>query len=628
MTALGYEDASELVGRPSHETIHYKRPDGSHFPAEECAMLLPRITGERIHAEDWFVRRDGSMLPVEYWSASIETPSGRGAVVAFVSVAERRRVERALRERDIAEARNAELRESESRHRATLEAAFDAIVSTDREGRVTYFNTAARHTFGYTPDESLGREIVTLIVPPRLRERHRQWWSRRLLAEDPKVLGRQIKAVAMHSDGSELPVEFSIARVIIPGPTRYTAYFRDITERQRSEQELLAARHRHELVAAEQAALRRVATLIARGASPRAVFDAVCEETGHLIAASNVNLAQFTPDGFNLTVAGWSLRETHVPTGTRLPLDGETVNVVIQRTRAPARVDSYEAVSEELAEVIRRRGIKSEVGAPVVVDGSVWGALIAGSDQEEHLPAGSESRLARFAELIATAISNATAHGELIAARRRVIEAADAARQRVTRDLHDGAQQQLVTTVINLQLAKQHWSSTPERAKELLDLALQDATRAIEGLRELAAGIHPAILTDRGLAAAMDALAARFPIPIELDVPDLRLPGSVEASLYFLCSEALTNVVKHARAHSASVRIALERDRCVVEIRDDGIGRAKPSLGSSGLIGLQDRIGALTGALTINSPPGAGTTLRASVPCYPTRPPDEAVVSA
>ena len=195
-----------------------------------------------------------------------------------------------------------------------------------------------------------------------------------------------------------------------------------------------------------------------------------------------------------------------------------------------------------------------------------------------------------------------------------MVTAFDAARQRVTRDLHDGAQQQLVSTIINLQLAQQDSSSEPARARESLDRALRDARSGLDGLREIAAGIHPAILTHRGLAAALEALADRLPIPVHLDITDRRLRGPIEASIYFFCSEALTNVVKHAHASSAWVRVALEEDRCTIEVGDDGIGGAEPRLETSGLIGLRDRIGALKGAMHISSPASSGTTLRAWIP--------------
>jgi signal transduction histidine kinase len=197
------------------------------------------------------------------------------------------------------------------------------------------------------------------------------------------------------------------------------------------------------------------------------------------------------------------------------------------------------------------------------------------------------------------------AQRELVASRARLVAASDTARRRVTRDLHDGAQQRLVTTVINLQLAEQKWESAPQRAKELLGLALRDARRGIEDLRDIVAGIHPAILTQRGLAAAIDALAARLPIPVLLDVPDRRLPAP------------LTNVVKHAHATSAWVRVDVDNYRCHVEVRDDGIGGARPRSEASGLNGLCDRIGALNGTVDITSPATGGTVLRASIPLPP-----------
>ena len=312
VAALGYDDLSELEGKPSHETIHYQHPDGSHFPVEECPMLLPHQTGETVHSdEDWFFRRNGTMFPVSYWSAPINTPQGRGAVVAFTDIEAQRKVERAVRERDIAEARAAEAR----------------------------------------------------------------------------------------------------------------------------------------------------------------------------------------------------------------------------------------------------------------------------------------------------------------AAQRRTIEAGYAARRQVTRDLHDGAQQQFVNVVINLQLAQQKWESEPERARELLDASAQQAKTGIEELRELAAGIHPPLLTTRGLPAAVESLADRLPIVVDpLDIPAQRFAPAIEACVYCLISEALTNVVKHARAASAGVRIAVVGGRLAVEVSDDGMGISHGAPRGHGLAGLADRVAALDGTLKVNSDPPAGTTLRVQIP--------------
>jgi PAS domain S-box-containing protein len=362
----------------------------------------------------------------------------------------------------------------------------------------------------------------------------------------------------------------------------------------------------------EQAALRRIATLVAQGAEAQMVFDAVCHETGRLFGATSVNLAHFTEDGFNLTMAGWSLRGVHVPTSTLLPLDGDAINALVRATAAPGRYDSYEHAEGELTARLRRLGIRSEVGAPVVVDGRVWGALIAGTDEPQPLPTGTEDRLAGFAELTATAVSNATARSELLASRARIVEAADEQRRRVVRDLHDGAQQRLIHAVMTLQLAHAHDDAPPELSRLVAD-ALEDTRGAIEELRELAHGLHPAILTHRGLAAAVDALADRAPLPVHIDIPEERYPAFVESAAYFIAAEALTNVAKYANASTASVTATSSAGSLRLTINDDGTGGAVPSPGS-GLSGLRDRVSALEGTLTIDSPPGRGTRIRAELP--------------
>jgi PAS domain S-box-containing protein len=368
------------------------------------------------------------------------------------------------------------------------------------------------------------------------------------------------------------------------------------------------AREELHRLADEQSALRRLATLVAKGAQPAVVFDAVCQETGRLFEVTSVNLAQFTSDGFNLTMAGWSIHDVHLPTGTRLPLEGDSINVLVRDTAAPGRFDSYEGASGELAELLRKRGVISEVGAPVVVDGRVWGALIAGTDDPERLPAGLEQRLSSFAELIATAISNATTQTELLASRTRIVEAADEQRRQVVRDLHDGAQQRLVEAVMTLQLAQARGEGTP-----LVAEGVEQVRAAIAELRELARGIHPSILTHRGLEAAVEALTHRMPMPIALQIPNDRYPPSVESAAYFVVAEALTNVAKYANANTAGV-VATSTDDCLIlTIEDDGVGGARPSVGS-GLSGLHDRITALSGTLTLDSPPGRGTRIRAEIP--------------
>jgi signal transduction histidine kinase len=367
-----------------------------------------------------------------------------------------------------------------------------------------------------------------------------------------------------------------------------------------------------QFVAAEQAALRRVATLVAQAAPPQAVFDAVCEETGRLIGATTVNLAHFTPDGVNVTVSGWSLRGVHMPTGTHLPLEGESINELVRRTRRPGRVDNYQDLPGPIPARLRELGVGSEVGAPVVVDGQVWGALIVGTDQPYPLPAGTVDQVASFAELIATAVANATAHDELVASRARIVTAAQDARRRLARDLHDGAQQRLVAALIALQLADQRFEQDPGAARELLREALGHAREGLDDLRQLAAGVHPAVLTTRGLHAAVDALAQRSRLPVDVRTPDRRYPPHIEFAAYFVVAEALTNAVKHAQATRAWIRISGRPGALDVHVADDGRGGADRN--GSGLQGLIDRVEALGGSVTIDSPPRGGTRLHACLP--------------
>jgi PAS domain S-box-containing protein len=440
VATLGFDDASELLGRNAHWLVHYKRRDGSPYPVEDCPLTRIRRTGEALHLEeDWWVRKDGSMIPVACTAVPITTPDGYGDAVAITDLTARLAAEQAAREREVAEARAAELTASEARLRAILEAAHDGVLSIDQHARITYANTTAERIFGYRADELTGQEMAEVIVPPSLREAHRAGFSRYMTTGESHILDRRIEITALRADGGEFPVELTITRTGLPGSPAFIGYFRDITDRQRAAQ-------------------------------------------------------------------------------------------------------------------------------------------------------------------------------ELIASRARLVTASDAARQRVTRDMHDGAQQRFVSAIIGLQLAQRKWESEPRRARELVDLALSDATHGMNDLRELVAGIHPAILTQRGLAAALAALTGRLPVPVQLDLPSHRLPAPIEASVYFFCAEALTNVVKHARASSAWVKVAADGERCTVEVRDDGIGGAQAPSDSSGLTGLRDRIGALNGVMNIVAPAEGGTVLRAAIP--------------
>ena len=371
---------------------------------------------------------------------------------------------------------------------------------------------------------------------------------------------------------------------------------------------------RLEALVQEQAALRRVATLVARDVPAACVFESVCEEVGCVLGVTTTNLVRYEDDGTGTIVGAWAIEGAPlVPVGSMpIPLDGETVAPRVRRSGRTVRVDDYSEFQDELALRLKVVGIRSAVGAPIVVAGRLWGAVIAADARPYHLPANAEARLSAFAQLITDALANTDAREQLAASRARILKAGDEERRRLGRDLHDGAQQRLVSVVISLQLAQKRWADQ-ERASTLVDDALEHAQAAIDDLRELAAGIHPSVLTDRGLHAALESLADRSPVPVDLDAElDDRFPMSVETTAYFVVAEALTNIGKYARASRASIGVRVLGDQLEIEVLDDGVGGADAS-GGTGLRGLADRVAALQGALHVSSPPGRGTRIHARI---------------
>jgi signal transduction histidine kinase len=369
----------------------------------------------------------------------------------------------------------------------------------------------------------------------------------------------------------------------------------------------------------EQTALRRIATLVAAEAASDRVFEQVTVEAAQTLGASAASLARFDEDGTVTFVGGWSdTGRLAFPVGSRVPVEETGVLAEIQKTGRPERIDDYEGRAPAIVERLSSFGYDSAGAAPIRVGGQVWGALVAAASGGEPLAPGSERRLADFAELVAQALANADAYRKLAASRVRIVEAADTERRRLERNLHDGAQQRLVSLALRLRMIKASLRKDPESAEALLAEADTELDHALEELRELARGIHPAVLTDRGLEAAIRALAERAPIPVELArLPEDRLPDSVEAAIYYLVAEAITNVAKYAQATCASVAVERSNGFATVVVRDDGIGGAEPVPGS-GLVGLADRVEALGGRLHIESPPGRGTQLTAEIPCQTT----------
>jgi signal transduction histidine kinase len=368
------------------------------------------------------------------------------------------------------------------------------------------------------------------------------------------------------------------------------------------------------LLLEEQAALRRVATLVARAVSPSEVFDAVAGEVARLLDAPVTTLLRLEPDGTGTIVASWGALAGDVPVGTRYGLEGDGVVTSVLRTGRAARIETYEGAPDATAALARRLGLRFSVTGPIVVEGRLWGLISAAWTEPGRLPGGIEGRLAQFTELVATAIANADSRAQLSASRARVVAAADETRRRIERDLHDGTQQRLVSLALDLRGAE---ASVPSELVELraqLSHVAEDLAGAVNELQEISRGIHPAILSQGGLGAALKTLACRSSVPVKLDLPaDPRLPDSVEVAVYYLVSEALTNVAKHA--HASIIHVDLEADDGMVQVsvRDNGIGGARPEQGS-GLIGLRDRIEALGGKSDLASPEGKGTTLLAKIP--------------
>jgi signal transduction histidine kinase len=313
-------------------------------------------------------------------------------------------------------------------------------------------------------------------------------------------------------------------------------------------------------------------------------------------------------------IGKWSRAEGYVVVGARYPLVVGTVGSLIAETGRPGRVDVDTEAFRSLPAVIRDLGWLSVVGAPIIVEGQLWGLVGISSTTERSLPPATEGRLTEFTELVAMAIANTESRAELAASRARVVATADATRRRIERDLHDGAQQQLVSLALRLRAAEAAVPSEFAEHRAELSLVAEGLAGVLDELREIGLGIHPAILSEGGLAPALKTLARRSPIPVALDVRvEGRLPDPVEVTAYYVVSEMLTNSAKHSQASAIHVDVARAYGVLHVAVRDDGVGGADPTRGS-GLVGLRDRVEALGGTIAVQSPAGAGTAIEVALP--------------
>lgn len=457
------------------------------------------------------------------------------------------------------------------------------------DGYYKLVNAAFERVLGYSREQLMSRPFLELIHPDDL-ERASEAFARMVAGED--VIGFGVRIVC--ADGSVRHFDWTTRRM----PHLGVAYCigRDVTDRS--------------ALADEQAALRRVATLVARESSPDVVFASVAEELGRRLGVESTGMFRYEDDETFTLVASWGELPAQVPVGTRFPLGGDNISTRVFRTAAPVRIDNYTEATGVAGTRGRAEGVRSAAGAPIIVDGRLWGAMLAAA--AEPLPEDTESRMVGFTELVATAIANIDARSELTASRARIVAATDEERRRVVRDLHDGAQQRLVHTVITLKLAQRAIERDAGDAPSLVREALDNAHRATAELRELSHGILPRVLTTGGLRAGVGALASRTPVPVEVEISAGRLPATIEAAGYFVVAEALTNVAKHARAASAAVAARVENGTLRVEVRDDGVGGARPE--GSGLQGLRDRLAALDGQLQVECPADGGTLVVAVIP--------------
>jgi PAS domain S-box-containing protein len=488
---------------------------------------------------------------------------------------------------------------------ALLEATQTLVCVHDREGRFVYFNRACEEATGFSSEEAFGRDARELVVVPEEEANFS------LLLEESWTDGRRRpgRGVWLTRDGRRRKILFVNQPLLgDDGAVRYLVSTGiDVTEQER-DSELLRKLHK------EQAALRRVATFVASGPEPAAVATLVSEEVGRLLGADAAGLVRYNEDQTATVVGLWNMSGSPVfAVGSVLPLEGDTPTVIVYRTGKPARSD-YGDVHGEVAAKMRTFGYRSAVAAPITVAGALWGAVSVTTTGEQPLPPDAERRLGDFAELVGLALASADAREQLAASRIRLVEASDEARRRIERDLHDGAQQRLVALALGLRLAHARLPADAADSAEQLERATAELDQALEELRELARGIHPALLTEHGLARALEVLAERSPVQVDIgEVSRARFPKAVEAAVYFLVSEALANVAKYADAGSVRVRVRSEDGQVLAEVADDGRGGADAGSGS-GLRGLADRVEALGGRLEVESPVGAGTVVRARLP--------------
>jgi signal transduction histidine kinase/PAS domain-containing protein len=486
------------------------------------------------------------------------------------------------------------LQVSERRSRALLEALPDRMFRVRSDG--TVLDLQVNPTSSLPPIRvRLGGSVYDAPVPREL--------TYRVLAVGKRALETGELQTFEWETAVDGDLRHTEGRFVPSGDDEFLVVTRDVTDRKRQE--------------VEQAALHRVALAVASEGRPERIFDLVAEEVARVLGADAVTLLRYEPDGKEALVVGrWSDQQAGVdtaPVGKRIRLVGAS-NLVFE-SRGPLRIDRRAGfVPADVSALLRAHGVSSLVAAPITLSGAPWGVVTASLAPPHRFWRGAEERLEAFTRLVSLALANEEARAQLAASRARLVTAGDEERRRLERNLHDGAQQRLVALSLSLRLAHGKLASDPHGTQEILAAAGDELAVALEELRELARGIHPAVLTERGLEAALASLCDRAPVPVELELATGgRLPSRVEAAAYYVVSEALANVAKYAQASTVAVSITRNDGVAIVDVADDGVGGADPQLGS-GLRGLTDRIEALDGSLVVISRPDEGTRIRAHVP--------------
>ena len=635
---LGYT-RDELLARPYLDFVH---PDDRERTAAEAAAISQGKT--TLSFENRYLGKDGSYRVLE-WTA---TPVVEENVMYSVArdVTERRRAEielerlageqAALRRVATLVAGGAPPEEVFTAVTAEvgrlLEVDFTHLGRYDPDGAVTTAGVwnptgGVRPVPGETRWSLGGWNVTTLVFetgqPARIDDYGdasgagaivgREWGFRSAVGVPISVEGQLWGfMLAAYTHEEPLPVDTD-ARL-----ARFTELVATAIANAEGRAQLEESRDELRGLADEQAALRRVATLVAHGVRPEEIFAAVSDEVARLVGTDSATVMRYDDDGPGIVFVGVASNMSDAyPLGARWEFHDGMASAEVYRTGRSARggARDWSTLEGPVGETHHRLGIVSTVASPIVVEGRLWGAIAVQS--QDPLPMDTDERLEKFTELVGTAIANADSKSELAASRRRVITAADDARRRIERDLHDGTQQRLVSLSFALRMAQSTEPSNCSALQAEIGRVADELAGAIEELRELARGIHPAVLSKGGLGPALRGLARRAALPVELDIrTESRAADRIEVAAYYVVSEALTNTTKHARASCARVLVEHRDALLHLSIRDDGIGGADPA-GGSGLIGLRDRAEALSGSIEVNSPPGGGTEIVVELPLYP-----------